>query len=157
MSGPETSPETHTKPKRALTMRTRLWSRRVGLSRKIALILGVALAVSGLATIAALTETSLFESDLSTIIILLNLDLILALALGAVMARRIVRLWTARRRGSAGSRLHIRLVVLFSLVAVLPAILVAVFAGLFLNFGIESWFNERVRTAVNESQAVAQA
>ncbi|MDP6884323.1 MAG: PAS domain-containing sensor histidine kinase, partial [Rhodospirillales bacterium] len=44
-----------------------------------------------------------------------------------------------------------------SVVAVTPAILVAVFSALFLNFGIQAWFNERVRTAVEESRAVAHA
>ena len=157
MSPPVDNDETDRRAKRSLLKQIRLWSRRVGLSRKIAILLAVALGVLGLVTISSLMKVSPFESDLSTIIILLNLDLILALALGAVVARRIVRVWTARRRGSAGSRLHIRLVVLFSLVAVIPAVLVAVFSGLFLNFGIESWFNEKVRTAVHESQEVAQA
>ena len=46
---------------------------------------------------------------------------------------------------------------LFSLVAVTPGILVVVFSALFLNFGMQSWFSERVRTALNESMAVAKA
>ena len=46
---------------------------------------------------------------------------------------------------------------LFSPVAVTPAILVAVFSALFLHFGMQSWFAERVRTALNQSQVVAQA
>jgi two-component system nitrogen regulation sensor histidine kinase NtrY len=49
------------------------------------------------------------------------------------------------------------MVMLFSLVAVAPAIVVAVFSALFLNFGLESWFNERVSTALEESVAVADA
>ncbi len=46
---------------------------------------------------------------------------------------------------------------LFSLVAVTPTIIVAVFSYLFFSFGIEAWFSERVRTALSESQAVAEA
>ena len=68
-----------------------------------------------------------------------------------------VSAWVARRHGSAGTSLHIRLVVSFSLVAVIPALLVAAFSGLFLNFGIETWFSDRVKTAVNESRLVAEA
>jgi two-component system nitrogen regulation sensor histidine kinase NtrY len=41
-------------------------------------------------------------------------------------------------------------------VAIIPALFVVVFLGLFLNFGIETWFNKRVRTAVNASTVVAQ-
>ncbi|KAF0143150.1 MAG: two-component system NtrC family nitrogen regulation sensor histidine kinase NtrY, partial [Rhodospirillaceae bacterium] len=47
-------------------------------------------------------------------------------------------------------------VVLFSVVAVAPAILVAVFSIMFFNIGLEAWFSSRVRTALDESITVAQ-
>ena len=77
-------------------------------------------------------------------------NLVVLLLLGAVLAGRITRVWVERRRGSAGSRLHVRLVLLFSVVAVTPTIVVAVFATAFFNLGIQGWFNDRVRTALNE-------
>jgi two-component system nitrogen regulation sensor histidine kinase NtrY len=46
---------------------------------------------------------------------------------------------------------------LFSVLSATPAIIVAVFSALFFNIGVESWFNDKVRTAVNESLAVAEA
>jgi two-component system nitrogen regulation sensor histidine kinase NtrY len=58
--------------------------------------------------------------------------------------------WVERRRGSAGSRLHVRLVLLFSVVAVTPAIVVAVFSTMVFNLGIQAWFNDPVRTALQE-------
>ncbi len=78
-------------------------------------------------------------------------NLVVLLLLGAVLAGRLTRVWVERRRGSAGSRLHVRLVLLFSVVAVTPTIVVAVFATAFFNLGIQAWFNDRVRTALNES------
>ncbi|MDE0539412.1 MAG: PAS domain-containing sensor histidine kinase [Rhodospirillales bacterium] len=137
--------------------RIRVRLRRMHVNRVLAVILVVALGVSGIATVIAMRDLGPLETDFTTVIILLNLDVILALALGVLIARRIVRNWSRRTAGGAATRLHIRLVVLFSLVAVIPAILVAVFSGLFLNYGIESWFSDRVRTAINESQAVATA
>ncbi len=77
-------------------------------------------------------------------------NLVVLLLLGAVLAGRLTRVWVDRRRGSAGSRLHVRLVLLFSVVAVTPTIVVAVFATAFFNLGIQGWFNDRVRTALNE-------
>ncbi len=77
-------------------------------------------------------------------------NLVVLLLLGAVLAGRLTRVWVERRRGSAGSRLHVRLVLLFSVVAVVPAIVVAVFATFLFSVGIESWFNERVRVALHE-------
>ncbi len=63
----------------------------------------------------------------------------------------------ARRAGSAGSRLHSRFVAMFSLVAVTPAIIVALFSAVFLHLGVQSWFSDRVRTAVGGSLAIAEA
>ena len=137
--------------------RIRVRLRRMHVNRVLAAILVVALGVSGIATVIAMGDLGPIETDFTTVIILLNLDVILALALGVLIVRRIVRNWSGRTAGGAATRLHIRLVVLFSLVAVIPAILMAVFSGLFLNFGIETWFSDRVRTAVNESRAVATA
>ena len=137
--------------------RFRLWSRRVGLGRKMAYTLAAAAVASGLATVATMTGSSPLGPDPKTVLLLLYLDAVLLLLLAVVVARRLVNVWAERRQGLAGSRLHVRLVFLFSVVAVTPAILVAVFSALFLNFGIQAWFNERVRTAVEESQAVARA
>jgi len=128
-----------------------------GLVRIIATLIGLALIISSSATVAVLAGYAPWNSDITTVVWLLNLDLVLALTLIAVIARRIVVAWMKRRQGSDGATLHIRLVASFSLVAVIPALLVAVFSGLFLNFGIESWFSDRVRTAINQSKLVAEA
>ena len=77
-------------------------------------------------------------------------NLVVLLLLGAVLAGRLTRVWVERRRGSAGSRLHVRLVMMFSVVAVTPTIVLAVMATVFFQVGIQAWFNDRVRTALNE-------
>ena len=94
------------------------------------------------------------HSNLDYGLILANL--IVLLCLGALLAGRLTRVWVERRRGSAGSQLHVRLVLLFSCVAVTPAIFVAVFATVFFALGIQSWFNDRVRTALQESLQVSR-
>ena len=142
--------------KRAIR-RFRVWARRKELSRKLAFALvGIAVAL-GLATVATLTGSSPIVAEARTVLYLLVLDAAVLLLLGVVVARRLYRLWQAHRRGRAGSRLHTRMVLMFSVVALTPAILVAAFSWTFLNFGFESWFNERVNTALGASRAVAQA
>jgi two-component system nitrogen regulation sensor histidine kinase NtrY len=133
------------------------WAARVGLGRKLAIALTVAALGSSLATYAAFTGWAPLRTDLQTMLILLNLDLILFLILAAIVARRLVRVWMERRRGAVGSRLHVRLVVLFSLVAVTPTIIVSISSALFFSLGIQAWFSDRVRTALKESDAVAAA
>ena len=119
----------------------RVWARHTGLSRKFAVALAIAATVSGFATYGALTRSGPFGPDAESIIILLNIDLVLLLALGVIVARRLVVLWAERRRGSAGSRLHTRLVMMFSLAAIVPAILVGTFSALFFTLGIDAWFS----------------
>jgi two-component system nitrogen regulation sensor histidine kinase NtrY len=140
-----------------LMRRVRIWAGRIGLGRKIAIALAIPALASGVATYLALTGAPPFGPHPNAVLSLLNLDLVLLLALGAVVAKRLIEVWAERRRGLAGSRLQIRLVVLFSLIAVTPTIIVAVFSYLFFSFGIESWFSDKVRTAISESLAVAEA
>jgi two-component system nitrogen regulation sensor histidine kinase NtrY len=124
---------------------------------RFAIILIVAAAISGFATYAALNSLPPFGKDPNTVFWLLNLDLIILLMLVTLTASRIVNVWIGRRKGLAGSKLHVRLVLIFSLLTVTPAILMTIFSAFFLHFGVQSWFSDRVRTAVNESQAVAEA
>ncbi|MSO54145.1 MAG: PAS domain-containing sensor histidine kinase [Rhodospirillales bacterium] len=123
----------------------------------MAFALAAAAAVSGTTTAAALAGYSPLGIGPDVVRALLYLDIVIVLALGAVVTRRVVTVWVERRRGLAGSSLLIRMVALFSVVAVTPAIVVAVFSALFLDFGVQAWFSQRVRTALDESRAVGHA
>ena len=82
--------------------------------------------------------------------------LILLLVLAVIITWRLASLWFARHRGFTGSRLQTRIIMMFSLVSMLPTIIVAVFSVLFFSQGIQSWFDKRVSTALDESVAVAE-
>ncbi|MEE3044563.1 MAG: PAS domain-containing sensor histidine kinase [Pseudomonadota bacterium] len=130
---------------------------RLGQSRRFAFGLVAAALVSVTATYLAMTGTAPFRPDPRLILLLLNIDLVLVLLLATLVARKLVQIWVERRRGVAGAKLHTRMVLMFSLVAVTPAIVVAVFSALFLHFGIQGWFSDRIRTAVEESMVIADA
>jgi len=132
-------------------------SDRYGLARKLAILLTIVALVSAFATYAVITGSSPLGADTRTVLILLQIDLVVFLLLGLVVSRNLVGLWMERRRGQVGSRLHTRLVVLFSLIALAPAIVVSAFSAFFFNYGMENWFSERVRTAIIDSRAVADA
>jgi two-component system, NtrC family, nitrogen regulation sensor histidine kinase NtrY len=91
------------------------------------------------------------------LIALVLINLAMVLGLGALVALRLVRLWSERRSGRAGARMHVRLVAMFSAVAVVPVILVAAFAAITLNLGVESWFSSHVKDALRGALNVAQA
>ncbi|MAI48959.1 MAG: two-component sensor histidine kinase [Rhodospirillaceae bacterium] len=140
-----------------LIARLSQWGRRVALGRKLSIALTIAALGFAFATYATITGSSPLGADTRTVLILLQIDLVLFLLLGLVLGRNLVGLWIERRRGQVGSRLHMRLVMLFSLIALAPAIIVSVFSAVFFNFGMENWFNARVKTAIVESRAVAEA
>jgi two-component system, NtrC family, nitrogen regulation sensor histidine kinase NtrY len=144
---------------KAKTKTKTVWSRlkRVDVERRLALLLTISAVAAGLATYWVISRAPPYGPDVGTVLILLNLDLVLLLLLGVVIARRLVQLVLQLRQGSAGSRLHTRLVLLFSGVAVTPAIIVAVFSVFFLSSGLENWFSERVRNALENSMNVAEA
>ncbi|UHS61370.1 PAS domain-containing sensor histidine kinase [Agrobacterium vaccinii] len=74
-----------------------------------------------------------------------------------LIGREINRLMKARRRGRAAARLHVRIVALFSIVAITPAVLVAIFASITLNVGLDRWFAIRTQAIVDSSSNIAQA
>ncbi|MEP3844040.1 MAG: PAS domain-containing sensor histidine kinase [Paracoccaceae bacterium] len=84
-------------------------------------------------------------------------DLIYVIVVAALILAQIARLIAARRAKSAGSRLHLRLTALFALLALIPTVIVAVFAVLTLNIGLEGWFSDRVSRVVGNSLSAAQA
>ncbi len=95
-------------------------------------------------------------SALSLRLVLLA-DLVYVLVVATLVLGTIARMVAARRARSAGSRLHLRLTGLFALIALIPTVTVAVFAGLTVNIGLEGWFSDRVRQVVGASLSAAEA
>jgi two-component system nitrogen regulation sensor histidine kinase NtrY len=89
--------------------------------------------------------------------LILLADFVYILTIAALLAHRIARIMAARRAHSAGSRLHLRLTAAFGLIALIPTVLVAIFATLTVNAGLEGWFSDRVRQVVGNSLAAAEA
>ncbi|MEJ6503048.1 MAG: PAS domain-containing sensor histidine kinase [Rhodobacter sp.] len=111
-----------------------------------------------LAAFTVLTFGPLNQNINSTVLRLVLLaDLIYTLLVAALILRRVMRIMAERRLEFAGSRLHLRLSGVFAFLALMPTILVAIFAVFTVNFGLEGWFSERVRNVVGSSLAAAQA
>ncbi len=92
-----------------------------------------------------------------TLRLVLLADLVYILVVAVLVLRRVAQMIAARRAKSAGSRLHLRLTGVFGLLALIPTVLVAIFAMLSINLGLESWFSDRVRNVVSTSLSTAQA
>ncbi|MFN3229631.1 MAG: ATP-binding protein [Asticcacaulis sp.] len=88
------------------------------------------------------------------LLILVSLNMALILGLVFAVGYRGFKLVRSREK-DAGSRLHLRFVTMFALAAVTPAFVVALFFGVLVNRGIESWFTDRVRASVDNGAVIA--
>lgn len=111
----------------------------------------------GLLTIGILAGLSVFHLAPRYLLVLLALDLVVLLLLGAVIAKQVVRIWVDRQKGLAGSKIHVRITTLFAVVSIIPAITMTVFAILFFHYGIQDWFSSRIKRALAESVAVSSS
>ena len=128
--------------------------RRVQTAMTLGLVvLGPILAVTTFLTLGPLNQS---ENSPSLRLVLLA-DLVYILVVAALVTQRLAKIIADRRSQSAGSRLHLRLSGLFALIALIPTVLVAVFAVLTVNVGLEGWFSDRVRQVVGNSLSAAQA
>lgn len=127
------------------------------LSRRLAAGVSIAAFLSVVATFIVLAGGKPFTDKSARVLPFIYLDLTLMLLLAVIIAKRLVELWVERRRGLAGSKLHVQIVGLFSFIAIIPAILVAGFAAIFIDVGVQSWFGEPVRAALSEAKEVADS
>ena len=112
--------------------------------------------VSGLSTFAILTGLTPIIPTYEVTAALLLVSTILVLSMAAMILGQVIFLMKERRRGTAGAGLHIRLISLFSMIAVVPAIIVAVFAFVTFSRGLDTWFSERTQAIVNSAVTVAE-
>lgn len=132
--------------------------RLIGRPRVLALLLTFASIISVLVTYAAITHSKQpFGPDVDNVLVLIILDMVLLLTLAGVISKRLVRLYFERKRGDVGSRLQTRIVVMFSLIAIIPVITMTLFSTIFFNMGIQSWFGVKVKTAIEGSVEIAKS
>ena len=134
------------------------WTVRVSLANKLAFMVLLLAAFSCVASYVGLTKAaSPLNKNPTTIYWLLNFNMIILMVLAGMIARRVINLWLRSRQGLAGARLHVQLVRTFSLVAVVPGIVMAIFAAVLFSSIVDQWFGDKVRRAVTDSMAVADA
>jgi len=89
--------------------------------------------------------------------LLLGLNAALAVALGALVAWQLVTLARRLRARAFGSRLTLRFLLLFALMAVVPGALVYTVSLQFLARSIESWFDVKVDAALEGGITLGQS
>ncbi len=113
--------------------------------------------VLGIFTYALLSSPQFLDGQSDVTIILLVLDVTVLFILSIFVFRRIINLFRERKRRLAGYQLHWRLAILFSIISVLPSLIVMGFAIFVLDYSLRGWFNDRISTAVEESVTIANS
>jgi two-component system nitrogen regulation sensor histidine kinase NtrY len=124
---------------------------------RVAVLLGGVLIVMMALSVSVLRRAAEPGTLLSPpLIALLLIGILLpAIALMALYARK-VAVRRAEQVGLGSGRLHIRLVALFTAIAAVPTVLVAIFASLLFQSGLEFWFSNRARNMLESTVQVAQ-
>jgi len=84
-------------------------------------------------------------------------NVVTGLLLLGIIGREVWKVVQARRRGRAGSRLHVQIVGLFAVIAAVPTVLVSVVASTTLDRGLDRFFSTRTRAMIEQSMIVANA
>ena len=113
--------------------------------------------VSGFATYLILTGLTPIVPRNDVVLNALIVNALLVIAMVVVIAVQAIGLWRAWKKKVAGARLHARIVALFSLIAALPALLLAIAATTTFSRALDSWFNQQTVAIVKNSVNVANA
>ena len=124
---------------------------------RLGLTIVVLSVIFGIASFSIRLGITTLDSNGTIADILLGINGVLVVAMGLLIAWHIYVLRQARLSGQAGARLHVRLVTLFSLMALLPTITVAVFASVTLKRGMDTYFSQGTRQIVENALIVAEA
>jgi two-component system nitrogen regulation sensor histidine kinase NtrY len=117
---------------------------------------GVAL-LSAMATFLVLAGLTPIAPVHEVVVELLLGNVVTGLLLLGIIGREVWKVVQSRRRGRAGSRLHVQIVGLFAVIAAVPTVLVSVVASTTLDRGLDRFFSTRTRAMIEQSMIVANA
>ena len=126
--------------------------------RKVLAPFAVGLALlSAFLTFVVLTGLTRIEPTREVVGSFLLINAATILLLVGIIVREVWLMVQARRRGRAAARLHVQIVSLFSVIAVLPAVLVAVVANVTIDRGLDRLFSGPTREVIQNSLIIARA
>ncbi len=123
----------------------------------LGLIVVVLSLIAALATYAILTGLTSISPSGDVVMTTLFVNAVLILAMFAVIGWQLAGLVRAWRDKVPGARLQVRVVALFSLIAVLPAVLLALAAANTFSRSLDGWFAKRTREIIDNTGEVARA
>src|SRR5437588_9161069 len=113
--------------------------------------------LSAFLTFVVLTGLTPIEPTRGVVVSFLTINAATIVLLVSIIVREVWQVVQARRRGRAAARLHVQIVSLFSVIAVLPAVLVAIVANVTIDRGLDRLFSGPTRQVIQNSLIIARA
>ncbi|MFH0296051.1 PAS domain-containing sensor histidine kinase [Bradyrhizobium sp. 31Argb] len=148
-----TSPETTAQPYEP----SRTEKRGVPLAKWLAPFAVAIALLSAFLTFVVLTGLTPIEPTPEVVRSFLLINATTILLLVGIIVREVWQMVQARRRGRAAARLHVQIVGLFSVVAVLPAVLVSIVANVTIERGLDRLFSGPTKEVIQNSLTIAGA
>ena len=120
--------------------------------REILIALAVMLAVVLLTSVGL----AVLGVDSMAFFVLINLNILLLLLVLFLVGRNGVKLFLERRRGVIGSRLRVRLVLIFMFLSLAPTVLMFIASASFVQTSVDYWFKNRVESSMEQALSVGQ-
>ena len=88
--------------------------------------------------------------------ILLIIDIILLLVFFSLIFKNFYRFYYTGKKNKTGSQTNLKYISIFSVFTLIPSLIVAIFSLFIFNFGVQNYFDNQIKNAVNNSYDVAK-
>jgi two-component system nitrogen regulation sensor histidine kinase NtrY len=92
----------------------------------------------------------------NNLLLLLTSDAVLLFVFFYVIFKNIIKLYSSAKNNKTGSETNIRYISLFSLFTIVPSLIVSIFSLFIFNYGVQQYFDDQIKKAVNNSYDVAK-
>jgi len=120
-------------------------------------LFALAAVIAAGSTYVAVTDTSPEAAGQPSLFWLLLANLVIIAAIASVLGLRVYQLIRENRETNGGARLRLRIIVLFSLAAAIPTVLVAGFLAVTINRSVENWFSAPIQAIIESARAAGDA
>lgn len=116
----------------------------------------IAAVLSSFANYFILTGLTPIRPTHEVVLTCLTVNALFILAMIFIIGYKLKQLWTSRLRQTAGAKLHVRIITLFSVMIAVPGLILAIFANISLDRGLDYGFSNRTKSVVQNSINVAK-
>ena len=88
--------------------------------------------------------------------ILLAIDFFFFIIFLTLIIKTTYKIFKEKKEGKLGSQTSLRYITFFTTITLVPSVIIAIFSLLLFNVGLQKYFDQKIKTAVNNSSEVAK-